>query len=141
MRGVRDLVGVAIAGLTARWSRTLLIMLGPIIGVSAIVAAVGLTESAKGDLQQTLAALGDNLIRAEAATSFGADTPVSRRCRRPDRLATVEGSTATVRDRRDHHTVRGGKVLHRLPDAGVDRRRYFLDVCRSSWFRAVAQQL
>ena len=53
VRSVRDLVGVAVAGLTARWSRTLLIMLGPIIGVSAIVAAVGLTESAKGDLQET----------------------------------------------------------------------------------------
>ncbi|NDH76967.1 MAG: ABC transporter permease, partial [Actinobacteria bacterium] len=75
MRSVRDLVGVAVAGLTARWSRTLLIMLGPIIGVSAIVAAVGLTESAKGDLQETLAALGDNLIRGEAAASFGADAP------------------------------------------------------------------
>ena len=97
MRGVRDLVGVAIAGLTARWSRTLLIMLGPIIGVSAIVAAVGLTESAKGDLQQTLAALGDNLIRAEAAASFGADTPVFPEdvVDRIDNLATVEGSTAT----------------------------------------------
>ncbi len=97
MRGVRDLVGVAVAGLTARWSRTLLIMLGPIIGVSAIVAAVGLTESAKGDLQQTLAALGDNLIRAEAAASFGADTPVFPEdvVDRIDNLATVEGSTAT----------------------------------------------
>jgi len=97
MRGVRDLVGVAIAGLTARWSRTLLIMLGPIIGVSAIVAAVGLTESAKGDLQQTLAALGDNLIRAEAAASFGADAPVFPEdvVDRIANLATVEGSTAT----------------------------------------------
>ena len=64
MRSVRDLVGVAVAGLTARWSRTLLIMLGPIIGVSAIVAAVGLTESAKGDLQETLAARGDSATRA-----------------------------------------------------------------------------
>ncbi len=97
MRSIRDLVGVAIAGLTARWSRTLLIMLGPIIGVSAIVAAVGLTESAKGDLQETLAALGDNLIRGEASASFGADEPVFPEdvVDRIDQLATVEGSTAT----------------------------------------------
>ncbi len=97
MRSVRDLVGVAVAGLTARWSRTLLIMLGPIIGVSAIVAAVGLTESAKGDLQETLAALGDNLIRGEAAASFGADAPTFTEdvVERVNRLTTVEGSTAT----------------------------------------------
>jgi|TARA_B100000683_G_scaffold103884_1_gene102622 putative ABC transport system permease protein len=97
VRSVRDLVGVAVAGLTARWSRTLLIMLGPIIGVSAIVAAVGLTESAKGDLQETLAALGDNLIRGEAAASFSADAPIFTEdvVERVNRLATVEGSTAT----------------------------------------------
>ena len=35
----------------ARKIRTLLIMLGPIIGVAAMVSAVGLTESAKGALQ------------------------------------------------------------------------------------------
>ncbi|MEM9202902.1 MAG: ABC transporter permease [Actinomycetota bacterium] len=97
MRSIRDLLSVAVAGLTARWSRTLLIMLGPIIGVSAIVAAVGLTESAKGDLQQTLASLGDNLIRGEAAGSFGTDEPVFPEdvVERINKLATVEGSTAT----------------------------------------------
>ena len=45
---VRDLIGVAWAGLMARKIRTLLIMLGPIIGVAAMLRAVGLTESAKG---------------------------------------------------------------------------------------------
>ena len=50
----RDLLGVAWTGLTARKVRTLLIMLGPIVGVAAMVGAVGLTESAKGDLKQKL---------------------------------------------------------------------------------------
>lgn len=96
MRSVRDLVGVAVSGLTARWSRTLLIMLGPIIGVSAIVAAVGLTESAKGDLQATLAALGDNLIRGEASGSFGAEPAYPEDVvERVTKLAIVEGATAT----------------------------------------------
>ena len=45
-------------GLTARKVRTSLIMLGPIVGVAAMVGAVGLTESAKGDLKAKLAALG-----------------------------------------------------------------------------------
>jgi len=98
MRSVRDLIGVAVSGLTSRWSRTLLIMLGPIIGVSAIVAAVGLTESAKGDLQQTLAALGDNLIKVEASGSFGATDPTFSEdvVARVNRLSTVEGSTALL---------------------------------------------
>lgn len=96
MRSIRDLVGVAVSGLTARWSRTLLIMLGPIIGVSAIVAAVGLTESAKGDLQATLAALGDNLIRGEASGSFGSEPAYPENVvERVAKLATVEGATAT----------------------------------------------
>ena len=48
MSQARDLIGVALNGLTARKSRTLMIMLGPIIGVAAMVCAIGLTESAKG---------------------------------------------------------------------------------------------
>ena len=37
MSRFRDLVGVAWTGLTARKVRTLLIMLGPIVGVAAMV--------------------------------------------------------------------------------------------------------
>ena len=58
MRSLFDLLGTAAAGLWARPSRTLLILLGPIIGVGAIVAAIGLTESAKGDIRATLDELG-----------------------------------------------------------------------------------
>ena len=98
MRSVRDLIGVAISGLTARISRTLLIMLGPIIGVSAIVAVVGLTESAKGDLQADLAELGTNLITAEAAGSFGAQDPTFPEdvVERVEALRWVQRSTATL---------------------------------------------
>ncbi len=98
MRSVLDLIGVAASGLTARASRTLLIMLGPMIGVSAIVAAVGLTESAKGDLQETLAALGDNLIKAEASGSFGTQDPSFPEdvVERVTKLTTVDGATATL---------------------------------------------
>jgi putative ABC transport system permease protein len=98
MRSVLDLIGVAISGLTSRVSRTLLIMLGPIIGVSAIVAAVGLTESAKGDLQADLAELGTNLITAEAAGSFGTQNPVFPEdvVDRIEALGGVQKSTATL---------------------------------------------
>lgn len=75
MSRFRELLGVAFAGLAARKTRTLLIMLGPTLGVAAIIAAVGLTDSAKGDLKQKLQELGTDLIVAEAGSSFGTDTP------------------------------------------------------------------
>ena len=62
-------------GLTARKVRTLLIMLGPIVGVAAMVGAVGLTESAKGDLKEKLGKLGTNLIIAQAGGTFGSQNP------------------------------------------------------------------
>jgi len=98
MSNLRDLLGVAFSGLTAKFTRTLLIMLGPIIGVSAIVAAVGLTESAKGDLQQTLSQLGTNLIKAEAAGSFGTQDPSFPEdvVVRVESLSTVESATAVI---------------------------------------------
>jgi putative ABC transport system permease protein len=70
-----DLVGVAFSGLVARKMRTALLLLGPTIGVAAIIAAVGLTDSAKGDLKRKVAELGTNLVEATAASSFGTSTP------------------------------------------------------------------
>ena len=45
-------------------------MLGPVLGAAGIVAAVGLNESAKGDVRQTLEKLGTNLIVASADGTF-----------------------------------------------------------------------
>ncbi|MEK7422353.1 MAG: ABC transporter permease [Actinomycetota bacterium] len=75
MSRLRDLVGVALTGLFARKVRTALLLLGPTIGVAAIIAAVGLTDSAKGDLKRKVAELGTNLIEASAASSFGSQDP------------------------------------------------------------------
>jgi len=65
-----ELVLAAIRGLFARPMRTALILLGPIIGVGAIVAAVGLTESAKGDVNATLDELGTNLVTVQASAGI-----------------------------------------------------------------------
>lgn len=75
MNVFRDLVRVAMVGLLARKVRTLLLLLGPMIGVAAIIAAVGLTDSAKGDLKAKVAELGTNLIEASASSSFGGQNP------------------------------------------------------------------
>jgi putative ABC transport system permease protein len=71
----RELLSVAGSGLTARKIRTFLIMLGPVVGVAAMVGAVGLTESAKGDLKQKLATLGTSLITVHAGGTFGQQNP------------------------------------------------------------------
>jgi putative ABC transport system permease protein len=75
MAKFRDLFGVAISGLFARKTRTLLLMLGPMIGVGAIIAAVGLTDSAKGDLKKKVRELGTNLILVSAQSSVGQQDP------------------------------------------------------------------
>ncbi len=98
MNEIRDLIGVAWAGLTARKIRTLLIMLGPIIGVAAMVSAVGLTESAKGALQSQLAELGTNLIIAQAGGTFGSQNPSFpvNAVQRVENVSTVMSAAATT---------------------------------------------
>jgi len=95
---LRDLLGVAWAGLTARKTRTLLIMLGPIVGVAAMVGAVGLTESAKGDLKAKLAQLGTTLIEATAGGTFGQQNPTfpTDAVARVRAIPTVAGAAATA---------------------------------------------
>jgi putative ABC transport system permease protein len=98
MSRFRDLLGVAWTGLSARKIRTLLIMLGPIVGVAAMVGAVGLTESAKGDLKQKLSTLGTNLIIANAGGSFGQQNPTfpADAVKRVEAIPTVESAAATT---------------------------------------------
>ena len=97
MSAFRDLLGVAWTGLTARKIRTLLIMLGPIVGVAAMVGAVGLTESAKGDLKAKLAVLGTNLIIAQAGGTFGSQNPTfpADAVHRAEAVSTVTSAAAT----------------------------------------------
>jgi len=98
MTKFRDLLSVAWTGLTARKVRTLLIMLGPIVGVAAMVGAVGLTESAKGDLKQKLSKLGTNLIIAQAGGTFGSQNPTfpDDAVHRVDAVSTVTSAAATT---------------------------------------------
>jgi putative ABC transport system permease protein len=78
MARLREIISVALNGLGARRMRTLLIALGPMLGVAAIVGAVGMSESAKGDLKAQLAKLGTNLVVVQASDTFGGagGTPV-----------------------------------------------------------------
>ncbi len=98
MSRLREILGTALAGLGARKVRTALIMLGPMLGVGAIVGAIGMSESAKGDLKQTLRELGTNLIVVRASDAFGGGggEPVlpAESVERVLRVPTVEQVTA-----------------------------------------------
>ena len=98
MSRLRDLLNVAWAGLTARKTRTLLIMLGPIVGVAAMVGAVGLTESAKGDLKAKLSQLGTTLVEADAGGTFGQQNPTfpSDAVARTTAIPTVAAAAAVA---------------------------------------------
>ncbi|MGO9342106.1 MAG: ABC transporter permease [Acidimicrobiales bacterium] len=94
----RDLINVAWSGLMARKVRTLFIMLGSVIGVAAMVGAVGLTESAKGALQVQLADLGTNLIIVQAGGTFGSQSPTlpGDAVQRAQAVSTVSAAAATT---------------------------------------------
>ena len=98
MRRLREVIGVAVAGLTARKVRTVLIMLGPVLGVAAIVSAIGINESSKGHLKAKLQELGTDLIVVNASAGFGfGQDPVieSAAVGRVSRLRDVVAVTGT----------------------------------------------
>jgi putative ABC transport system permease protein len=69
-----DLVGVAGAGLRTRRLRAALSALGIAIGIAAMVAVLGISESSRADLLAQLDSLGTNLLRVTPGeTFFGAD--------------------------------------------------------------------
>ena len=106
--------------------RTLLIMLGPIVGVAAMVGAVGLTESAKGDLKAKLAQLGTNLIIAQAGGTFGSQNPTfpDDAVHRVDAVSTVTSAAATTNLSSVVALPIGGRqrLLPGVPGAGARRR-------------------
>ncbi len=70
-----DVFRVGCAGLRTRTMRVLLSALGIAIGISAMVAVVGISTSSRADLQRTLDRLGTNLLTAgPGQTIFGQDS-------------------------------------------------------------------
>jgi putative ABC transport system permease protein len=67
---LRDLVGVAGTGLRARRLRASLSALGIAIGIAAMVAVLGISESSRADLLAQLDALGTNLLRVTPGETF-----------------------------------------------------------------------
>jgi len=71
---LRDLVAVGGGGLAARRLRAGLSALGVAIGIAAIVAVLGVSESSKADLLAQLDRLGTNLLTVSPGQTFGGET-------------------------------------------------------------------
>jgi putative ABC transport system permease protein len=73
--GVIDLARIGAGGLSARRLRTGLTALGIAIGIAAMMAVLGISESSRADLLATLDRLGTNLLTVSAGrTIFGEDS-------------------------------------------------------------------
>ena len=73
---LRDLVVVGAGGLATRRLRAALSALGVAIGIAAIVAVLGISESSKADLLAQLDRLGTNLLTISPGQTFGGDEAV-----------------------------------------------------------------
>src|SRR5207245_2256493 len=67
----RALVGVGLVGLRSRRVRTALTAAGIAIGIAAMVAVLGVSESSRAGLLATLDRLGTNMLRVTPGQSLG----------------------------------------------------------------------
>jgi putative ABC transport system permease protein len=143
-----DLARLAVDGLRSRRLRATLSMLGIAVGVAAVIAVLGISESSRAELLARIDALGTNLLTASPGRGFendpGAlppDAPAMIERIGPVTVASavgrvsVDGAAATVRrsDRISPVDTGGLTVLAAQPDllravGGHMARGRFLDV-------------
>jgi len=69
--GFFDTIRIGISGLRTRKLRSALSAFGITVGIAALVAVIGLSESGRADLMRELDELGTNLLTVEAGEGFG----------------------------------------------------------------------
>ena len=69
--GFFDTIRIGFSGLRTRKLRSALSALGITVGIAALVAVIGLSESGRADLMRELDELGTNLLTVEAGEGFG----------------------------------------------------------------------
>ena len=143
-----DLVGVALQGMRSRRLRVVLSTAGVAIGIAAIMAVVGISESSRAELLARIDALGTNLLTVSPGRGFEND-PTAVPPTAPSMInrigpiqhasavgrVTFEGALATVRRNDQIPAVDGGglSVLAAQPDlpesvgADVERGRFLDD--------------
>jgi len=91
--GLLDLARIGAAGLGARRLRSGLTALGIAIGIAAMMAVLGISESSRADLLATLDRLGTNLLTVSAGQSIFGDASTL-----PDTAPGMIGRIAPVDD-------------------------------------------
>ena len=122
----RDLLGAAGSGLGTRRLRAALSALGIAIGIAAMVAVLGISESSRADLLAQLDALGTNLLRVTPGETFLGDEAklpkesvgMLRRVGPVERVAATGNTGASVRrsDRIPEAETGGISVLAADPE-------------------------
>jgi putative ABC transport system permease protein len=110
---LRDLVVVGAGGLATRRLRAGLSALGVAIGIAAIVAVLGISQSSKADLLAQLDKLGTNLLTVAPGQTLGGDTAtlpkesvaMIRRIRPVQQAAAVAAVSDAAVYRNDHIPV------------------------------------
>ena len=103
--GLFDLARIGSAGLSARRLRSGLTALGIAIGIAAMMAVLGISESSRADLLATLDRLGTNLLTVSAGHSLFGDAStlpeiapgMIGRIAPVENVSSVEAVQATVR--------------------------------------------
>lgn len=119
-----DLVRVGTIGLRARRLRTALTALGIAIGISAMVAVVGISASSRADLVAQLDELGTDLLRVAAGQSFSrADAALpdsaTTMAERIGPVTAAAGTTDTGRTARRNDVLERG-IATGLPVLAAD---------------------
>ncbi|MEV4750339.1 ABC transporter permease [Streptosporangium sp. NPDC049248] len=107
----RDVLKVGVVGLRTRPMRAFLSALGIAIGISAMVAVVGISSSSRADLDRTLSELGTNLLTVSPGTTMTGEQarlPVEAEAM-VGRIAPVESVSAIGRVA-DADVYRTGKI-------------------------------
>jgi putative ABC transport system permease protein len=103
---LRDIPGLVLVGPRTRRLRTALTALGIAIGIAALVAVLGISESSRADLLAQLDALGTNRLQVAPGTPLAGGAEVTlpetagdqiRRLDTVEQAAAVSGVDATVR--------------------------------------------
>ncbi|GAA4243074.1 ABC transporter permease [Dactylosporangium darangshiense] len=91
-----DLLPVGTVGLRSRRVRAALSMLGVAIGISAVVAVLGITRSSQADLLARIDRLGTNLLTVANGRSFGGGQEVPLPQTAAATIARVDGVLGTA---------------------------------------------
>lgn len=74
---VRDLIGETLGSLTANRARSLLTILGIVVGISAVIVMVAIGNGTKASIEAQINSLGSNLLTVSSTGGGGSANPLS----------------------------------------------------------------